>query len=206
MRVDNIINRYDNYLPYINGWREMRRASVAILLVENNGCVEVLFEVRAKTLKNQPGDVCLPGGKIDNNESPKDAVLREIKEEIGIPREDIQILCELDTVIRIDGMIIHPFLGLIKTKDNFNINYEEVDHIFYVPIDYLITNEPIIFYNKIDLKRPDNFPYHLINQGKNYNFNSGYNSSIFYQYTDYVIWGITAEIIYDFITYLSLKQ
>lgn len=56
---------------------EFKRSSVMILLNKVGENINIIFEVRALTLKNQPGDVCLPGGKIEKGESPLEAALRE---------------------------------------------------------------------------------------------------------------------------------
>ena len=40
-------------------------ASVLIPIVKTEEGPAVLFEVRAKTLKRQPGEICFPGGKYE---------------------------------------------------------------------------------------------------------------------------------------------
>ena len=98
MNIKDIKNKIENNKSYINGWERMRRAAIIIPLVEINNEVCILFEVRAKKLNSQPGDICFPGGKIDGDETPKEAALREMFEELGI--KSIDIINELDTVVR----------------------------------------------------------------------------------------------------------
>ena len=195
--INDIKNKMKNNKPYINGWERMKRSSIIIPLVEVNNETCILFEVRAKKLSSQPGDICFPGGKIDDNETPKEAALREIYEELGI--ENIDIINELDIVVRYDGIIIHPYLGIIKDMKEININESEVDHVFYIPISYLLNHNPLEVTSKINIQRPEEFPYDLIVDKENYKFREGNYRSLFYNYENYNIWGITAEMLRNFL-------
>ncbi|SFC16844.1 NUDIX hydrolase [Clostridium uliginosum] len=193
MNIEKIKDKIEKITPYINGWERMKRASVIIPLVEIEDEVYVLFEVRAKKLISQPGDICFPGGKIDGDEIPKETALREAFEELGL--KNIDIIKELDIVIRHDSTIIHPFLGIVNDIETIKINESEVDHVFYVPLQYLLTYEPVESIGKLVVKRAEDFPYNLIVNGESYKFREGKYRSLFYKYKDYVIWGITAEML-----------
>jgi len=197
MNIENIKNKIKDNKPYINGWEKMKRSSIIIPLVEINSEVCILFEVRAKKLSSQPGDICFPGGKIDDNETPKEAALREMFEELGI--KDIDIINELDTVVRYDGIIIHPYLGIIEDIREININESEVDHVFYVPLNYLLKHSPLEVDSKINVERTKDFPYDLIVNKENYKFRDAIYRSLFYKYENYNIWGITAEMLRNFL-------
>ena len=197
MKINDIKEKLNSKESYINGWEKMKRASIIIPLIDINEEVYVLFQVRAKKLKSQPGDVCFPGGKIDKCETPKEAALREINEELGL--KDVEIIKEMDILIRHDGMIIHPFVSMVKNIDKLDINEDEVEEIFYIPLSYLLEYTPMEVKNKLIIERGENFPYDLIEGGKNYQFKTGEYISTFYQYKDYVIWGITASMLKDFI-------
>lgn len=197
MNINEIKDRLKDKKPYINGWKRMKRSSIIIPLVRNNNELSILFEVRAKKLKSQPGDICFPGGKIDFDETPKDAALREIFEEIGV--QNIDIISELDTVVRYDGIIIHPYVGVINDIKEIKINESEVDHVFYVPVNYLVNHEPLEVKSKIYVERAKEFPYELIVNKENYKFREAHYRSLFYKYQGYNIWGITAEMLKDFL-------
>ena len=197
MNIENIKNKIKDNKPYINGWEKMKRSSIIIPLVEINSEVCILFEVRAKKLSSQPGDICFHGGKIDDNETPKEAGLREMFEELGI--KNIDIINELDTVVRYDGIIIHPYVGIIEDIREININESEVDHVFYVPLNYLIKHSPLEVDSKINVERTKDFPYDLIVNKENYKFRDAIYRSLFYKYENYNIWGITAEMLRNFL-------
>lgn len=197
MKINDIKEKLNSKESYINGWEKMKRASIIIPLIDINEEVYILFQVRAKKLKSQPGDVCFPGGKIDKCETPNEAALREINEELGL--KDIEIIKEMDILIRHDGMIIHPFVAKVNNIEELEINEDEVDEVFYVPLSYLLEYSPMEVRNKLIVERGEDFPYHLIKGGKNYKFKTGEYISTFYQYKDYVIWGITASMLKDFV-------
>ncbi len=203
--INKIIKDFKEYRPYINGWKEMKRASVVILLAEINNKLNIVFEVRAKHMRSQPGDIAFPGGKIDDNENEKEAAIREVCEELGLNKEDFEIISPLNLLITHYDLLIHPFLGYIKNFENIEINKDEVDHIFLVPLEYLINTEPREEINKILVDRTSDFPFHLINGGERYKFKEGKYKSLFYVYNDYVIWGITARILEDFLYCLKNK-
>lgn len=197
--INDVIKKFNNNIPYVNGWENMKRAAVAILLLESEEELNIVFEVRAKHMRSQPGDISLPGGKIDYKENEKDAVIREVCEELGLSNQDFEIIAPINLLTTHYGLLVHPFVGYIKNIDNININQDEVDHIFLVPLEYLLNNKPRIVESKVIVDRSEDFPYELINGGKNYKFKEGLYRSLFYIYNNYVIWGITALIIEDFL-------
>lgn len=201
--IDEVIKKYYDYIPYINGWDTMKRAAVAILMVDVDNETNIIFEVRALHMRSQPGDISFPGGKIENDESPEEAVKREVCEELGLNMDDFDIITPLDLLVTHYGLIIHPFLGYIKNYNNMNINKDEVDHIFLTSLDKLLKITPLKVLSKINVNRNENFPYHLINGGENYKFKEGIYRSLFYNYGEYNIWGMTALILEDFLKFIK---
>ena len=197
MDINYIYTKIKDREPYINGWEEMKRASVIVPIVNIEERAYILFQVRSKKMRKQPGDICFPGGGIEKDETPKEAALREIKEELGF--KSIDIIKELDILVRHNRLMIHPFLAEIKDIEELKINEEEVDSVFCVPIDELINIQPIVSEGKLIPKVSDDFPYDLVVGGKGYKFSEGVYKSIFYKYEDKAIWGITAAILENFI-------
>lgn len=181
----------------------MKRASVLIPLVKKDNSYFILFQLRSKTMKHQPGEICFPGGKIEDNELPLEACLRETYEEIGIKEDDINIISPLDIYVSHANLIIHPFLGLIKDMNNLNINKSEVDHVFLVPLKYLLDYDVTCYTNDVKIIPSDDFPYHKIPHKENYKFAKGDYPVWFYEYKNYVIWGITARILENFLEFIK---
>ncbi|WMJ80874.1 CoA pyrophosphatase [Clostridium sp. MB40-C1] len=175
-----------------------RKSAVMILLSEEKGEYYILFEKRALTLKSQPGDISLPGGAIEEKETPQEAAIRECMEELNIKKEQIDIIGPMDYFISPYNTIIYPFVGEVKT-DKINPNKDEVDHVFKVPLRYFMENQPDCHIMDIKPKLKQDFPFELIEGGRDYKFSSGKINQYFYLYNDYVIWGFTARIIKSFI-------
>lgn len=197
--INTLKHKFQNYKPYINGHQNMKKASILIPIVKKNNSYYILFQVRSKDLRTQPNEISFPGGKIEPNESPLHAAIRETCEELGTNENNIDIISGLDLLITPANLIIHPYVGYIKDIGNLNINKDEVDHIFLVPISYLLKYEPICYNNEVKIIPNKNFPYHIIPNNHNYKFDSGNYPVLFYEYENYIIWGITAKILENFL-------
>ena len=66
---------------------KFRQAAVLILLWEEAGVPHTLLTVRASHLSSFAGQVCFPGGRLDQGEDFQQAALRETDEEVGIPAD-----------------------------------------------------------------------------------------------------------------------
>jgi len=204
--IEKVIKKYSKYTPYINGWNTMKKAAVAILMVDIDNETNIIFEVRALHMRSQPGDISFPGGKIEDDESAENAVKREVCEELGLNINDFEIVTPLNLLVTHYGLIVHPFLGYVKNYNNIKINTDEVDHIFLTSLDKLLKIEPLKVISKLNVDRNENFPFHLINGGENYKFKEGIYKSLFYNYGEYNIWGMTALILEDFLKVIKNKS
>lgn len=173
-----------------------KKYSVLIPLVVNNGQWEVIYELRAMSLKSQPGEVSFPGGRVEEGETFKDAAIRETMEELLIKADNINVVGELDYLVSYANFTIHCFLGIIRgvNVDNIVPNKDEVDHLFTVPLEFLLNNDPDKYDLDLQTVENDEFPYALIPNGRDYNFRRGKHHVLFYKYKDYIIWGFTAKM------------
>lgn len=172
------------------------KSAVMVLLFNIDGEMCLLFNRRALTLKHHPGEVCFPGGKTEGDESALDTAFRETEEELGIKKENINILGRPDFIVMPNNVIVTPFLGYvenIKIKD-IVFNKDEIESIFTVPISFFEKTEPKVSYLNYNSTADDNFPYELIPNGKNYKFANPNLIELFYEYNNFVIWGLTARI------------
>lgn len=201
--LNDIKNKFKDFKPYINGYEKMRRASVLVPIVKIDGIYNILFEVRSKNLRTQPSEISFPGGKIELDESPYEAAVRETCEELGTNSSNIEVFSQLDLLVTPMNMIIHPYLGYIEDAESLNINKDEVDHIFFVPISYLLENSPANYDNSVHIVPNKDFPYDKIPNKEQYNFEKGNYPVLFYEYNDYIIWGITAKILDNFLSLIT---
>lgn len=181
---------------------KFEKSAVMILLVEEAEELSIVFEVRALKLRSQPGDVCLPGGKVELDEDPKETSIRETMEELNLKRDQIKIIGDMDYYISPYRNILYAFVGVLK-YGIINPSKDEVDHVFKVPLKFFLENEPLLYKMDIGPINQKGFPYHLINGGENYKFRKGHLDEYFYEYNNYIMWGFTAQIVKSFIEVLK---
>ena len=178
---------------------------ILIPLVSIEDEIHLLFEVRSENLKTQPGEICFPGGRIENNESPMESAIRETCEELNIKESNIEIIGQTDYIVTPFNLLLYPFVGLInniKFKD-IDFNRDEVESIFTVPLNFFINRNPEAHHIRTTLETSDKFPFSKIQNGKVYNFRTGRYPIYFYEYNNYVIWGITARIVNNLVHILG---
>lgn len=207
MQIENILNELKDRTPALMGHQHFKRSSVLIPLIEVNGETHILFEVRSMNLRSQPGDICFPGGRMDpEDKSPAHTAIRETTEELGITKQDISEPIPLDYIVNDLGRIIYPFIGKLKNPENIQPNPDEVDHIFTVPLSFFLENTPEKYKVHLEIQPEDNFPYHLIVGGEDYEWRIRALEELFYRYDDKTIWGLTAKILMHFISLIDEKK
>ncbi len=179
--------------------------SILVPIVKVKGELHLLFEIRAAHLRNQPGEVCFPGGKIEKDESPAEAALRETSEELNLPVEEIALIGPLDYVVTPFNTILYPFLGDLSqtTVEEIHFNPSEVGSIFTVPLDFFLHTEPENHFIHIKASLHEDFPFHMIQNGKNYKWKASKYPELFYQYNGHIIWGMTARIVKNLVNILK---
>ena len=95
----------------------------------------MILTKRASHLLHHPGQIALPGGKVDPNDADvDDTALREAHEEIGLSSEKVQILGRLPCHETVTGFQITPVLGHIRDYICPVAQPGEVDEVFSVPL------------------------------------------------------------------------
>jgi peroxisomal coenzyme A diphosphatase NUDT7 len=154
----------------------------------------MLFERRSAKLRRQPGEICFPGGKLEQGETLLECAIRETVEELNIKKEQIRVIGVGDTYISPFNLMIHPFIGEI-TDYQGTYSTDEVDEVIKVPIEFLRNHSPDSYYSKLINEPAEDFPYEWIPGGVNYPWAKGTHEILFYRYDDLVIWGMTALIV-----------
>ncbi|MGE5398225.1 MAG: NUDIX hydrolase [Chitinophagales bacterium] len=176
------------------------KCSIVLPVVDYEGKTCVLFEERSHDLTVQPGEICFPGGKIESSDNgAAEAAIRETCEELGLSRQDIELIANLDVLATPFNAIIYPFVAEIKEFDKIYPNHSEVASIFCVPVDYLMASDPMHQDVRVKLMPPSDYPFELIPQGKDYPWREGYYPQYFYRWQNRVIWGLTARILKHFL-------
>lgn len=152
-------------------------SSVLILIFISKDTEEILFLKRSNNLDFHKGEICFPGGSYkDIDQDLLITAYREVEEEVGIKRNDINVLSFLDEEITRTGFIIKPFVGIIKKQVKIKIDNKEIVDYFMIPIKELNNN---------------NNRRYFYSAGKNNKLEKKVSFSI----QGRLIWGATANIL-----------
>ena len=125
---------YEEILPV------KRRNAVLIPLVEKEGEIHILFEVRQAGIR-QGGEICFPGGMIEEGETAEEAAVRETAEELLIPEEKIEVIAPMHIMSGPGGARIYSCLGILHEYQG-TYSIQEVDHTFTVPLSWFAAHAP----------------------------------------------------------------
>lgn len=204
MDASRILAKLEGRAPSIMGQQRYKQSAVLLPLLNIQDETHVLFEVRSMQMRSQPGDICLPGGRIDKTDkSPKETAIRETMEELGISASNIEAVTPLDYIVNDSGRIIYPFVGKLLNYEQIKLNEAEVSEVFTVPLSYFLETEPEVYKVHFQVNPEKDFPFDLIVGGKDYKWNTGHIDELFYQYNGKVIWGLTAKILTHFVHLLK---
>lgn len=171
-----------------------RYTAVLMPLVEKDGQLHVLFEVRSAGIA-QGGEVSFPGGHVEPGETPAQAALRETCEELRLRPEQVEILAPLHKMTDRGRLVIDSFLGVLHGYEGSR-SASEVAQVFTVPLEELLSMEPQISAGEMVVKTGEDFPFELIPGGRSYPFFRYPKRFFFYRTDQAVIWGLTAELLY----------
>jgi len=114
----------------------LKRAAVAITLVEAGGSgTALLLTLRAAGLRSHRGQWALPGGRCDEGETPVEAALRELHEELGLELAAGDVLGLLDDYPTRSGYLITPVVVSAATGDAISPNPQEVASVHRIALD-----------------------------------------------------------------------
>ncbi len=182
---------------------------IPIIVLDKNEFV--LFEKRSSTVR-QPGEISFPGGHFDSRYD-KDflsTAIRETCEELGVENSCIEVLGSMGTLVAPMGVIVETYLGVlnIDSLDELKIDHKEVDRIFLIPLEYFINNKPEEYFTRLELHpfmtKEDGelialLPVKELGLPEKYSlpWTQGKHRVLVYKTSEEVIWGITAELIFE---------
>ena len=154
----------------------LKRAAVLIPVFKKDGAYHLLFTRRTDRVEHHKGQISFPGGRQD----PEDAdllatALREAEEEMGLRKEDVRILGELDDICTVSDFCVAPFVGLIPYPYPFRPSPHEIDEMIEVPLASLL--DPARSRREFREHGGLTWPVH------------------FYEHGRHTIWGATASIL-----------
>lgn len=206
----NIIDKLPK-TPGIMGRKEYFNSAVMILIANMDNKEYIILQKRAKHIR-QGGEISLPGGKYEDDDITfLNTAIRESSEELGISKDDINIIGQMDTLITTMGALIEIYIGEINIPnfDYFKPNKQEVESLLFFPMEDLKTlhmdEYSVIFETKPSYKNSKGeittlLPSKELNLPVKYHkpWVSGKKPVYLFKYDSEIVWGITAQILLEF--------
>lgn len=155
----------------------VKKSSVLLLLFEDEEVLKVCLIKRPAHMKHHAGQIALPGGRIEPDETATETALRETFEEIGLTENTIEILGALsEFYVEVSRFEIQPLVAWHEGVPIVTINPDEVEKTIFFPIG--LFQAP---YDQIELETL-----------------TGLLSVPCIKYEGEIIWGATAMILSEF--------
>jgi 8-oxo-dGTP pyrophosphatase MutT (NUDIX family) len=133
----------------------LKRAAVVIAVVATDDKAPgFLLTRRAPTLRSHSSQWALPGGRLDKGETPVEAALRELHEEVGLELDATAILGMLDDYPTRSGYLITPVMVWASADHPLRPNPDEVVAVYRVPFTDLAPEDAVRFSTIPESDRP----------------------------------------------------
>lgn len=113
-------------------------AAVLIAVTDVAHDPQVILTQRPRAMRDHPGQVAFPGGKLDPGEDAITAALREAEEELAVPRSAVKVIGTSDPYHTGTGFIVTPVLGVVPPGLPIVPNPAEVEAWFEAPLGVLL--------------------------------------------------------------------
>jgi 8-oxo-dGTP pyrophosphatase MutT (NUDIX family) len=131
-------------LPYRDAWdpaarpAHARQAAALLLLYPGALGPSIVLTERHADLPHHPGQISLPGGRVDDGETAVEAALREAHEEIGLDPSAIRVIGELSTLwVLVSRFVVHPIIAMADERPEFVVSPREVETLIEMPVALL---------------------------------------------------------------------
>ncbi len=115
-------------------------ASVLVPLVKRPDGLRVLLTRRTEHLRDHAGQISFPGGRVEPHDADAVATaLREAEEEVGLPRDTVDVLGQLPHYTTVTRYVVTPVVALVTPPFALRLDAFEVAEAFEVPLSFLMT-------------------------------------------------------------------
>jgi 8-oxo-dGTP pyrophosphatase MutT (NUDIX family) len=175
------------------GWRpaetpaDSRVAAALIVLYPGPSTTHLALTVRSARLPQHPGQVSLPGGAVEPDESIEAAALREAHEEVALDPSIVRVIGRLSPLhIPVSGFVLYPVVGAVDRFPGLHPEATEVARVLDVPLSVLADPGTVRTRLRVHEGREYEVPYFAVDGEQ--------------------VWGATAMVLAEFLTVLGLDR
>lgn len=120
---------------------DARAASVVALLYFDSPSAgwRLPLTLRADSLADHAGQICLPGGAVETGESSQDAARRELEEELGVEPDRIEFLGELSPMWLFNSNYrVRSHVAMARSRPEWRVREAEVAALYEIPLADLL--------------------------------------------------------------------
>jgi 8-oxo-dGTP pyrophosphatase MutT (NUDIX family) len=172
------------------GWRpglpleSSRPAAGLLLLFPDGDTAHLVLTERAGHLPNHAGQVSLPGGAVEADETIEQAALREAHEEIGLDPSTVRVLGRLTPLhIPVSGFVLHPVVAVTDERPPLQPDRSEVARVLDTELDALLDPGRLRYRQRTRDGLFQQVPY--------------------FELGGLEVWGATAMVLAEFLTLLA---
>lgn len=163
---------------------ELRDSAVLAPFILRGAEPRLLFTLRPTHLRRHAGQVSFPGGARDPDDStPLHTALREVREELGVAPESVEILGMLDEMVTTSEFRVVPYVGLLDPSAELHPDAGEIAELLEIPVSDLLVP---------GLRRTEKWFYR-----------GAERDVYFYDVGRHTIWGATARILSNLLSVIS---
>ena len=98
----------------------------------------VLLTLRREHMRTHAGQVAFPGGRLEPDEDPVAAAIREAQEEILLAPSAVELVGTIEPYRTVTGYVVTPVLAVVPPDLQLQPHEHEVADVFEAPLDFLL--------------------------------------------------------------------
>ena len=160
-------------------------SAVLVPIFDQDGEAHIVLTRRGSWMRSHTHQVAFPGGRVEADETPHEAALREAWEEVALDPRTVTIVGQLTALSTMSAnAAITPFVGIIGGgKPTLTPNPAEVERVFTVPFSELLD---------LDVFREEIWGFGEIER-----------SVYFFEIDLDTVWGATARMLFELLTLVT---